>query len=251
MPEYFDIYKREVNIPRTEGLPQRVIETCREYEGEGGDYMTMGPMVQEYAFIHPETGEILCESAWGTMPDWWKPPSESWRAQNRGEKRILLTTNNVVTLIVKADDSGKLVMQLRGYLTAEGKPVSNAGKLSLHGGVMEEGESPFDALAREVKEELGIEIVEADVEKIFDHYDADMGRVNEVYELLPTYRHMLGLLESSPEPAIDALMNPEGVGRVFIDENQLNEAMIAGNVTSISVAIIQHWVVHRFQQKNA
>ncbi len=239
MTEFFNVYKRDVRIPLTEGLPEVVIETYREHEGEGGDDLTMGPMVKLYEFISLETGKVLCDTKTGNMPHWWKPPSDEVRKhlaeRYKVEQRVLPTTRNVVTLIARADDSKRLVMQVRGYLTAEGKPVSDAGKLSLHGGLKKKGESAFNALAREAKEKLGIEITRTDVQALFDHYDPENGRVNEVYELATSYREMLMLLENKAGPAIDALLNPECIGRAFLDEANLKEAMsVVGAMTPIT-----------------
>jgi ADP-ribose pyrophosphatase YjhB (NUDIX family) len=246
MTEFFNVYKRDVRILLTEGLPEVVIEYCGEYEGEGGDDLTMGPMVQIYEFISPETGKVLCDTKTGNMPHWWKPPSDEVRKRlakrYKAEGQVLPTTRNVVTLILFSDASKKLVMQVRGFVSPQGKPVSNAGKLSLHGGLMEDGESAFEALAREAKEELGIEITGTDVQKLFDHYDPENGRVNEVYELAASYREMLMLLENNAGPAIDALLNVEGIGRAFLDEANLKVAMsVVGAMTPITREILMRY----------
>jgi hypothetical protein len=146
-------------------------------------------------------------------------------------------------------DEGRLVMQVRSFVSPAGKPVSNAFMLSLHGGEME-GPDPWTELVREMFEELGIELAPGDADYGFDIYDAENGRTNHVYGLNRPYREMLGLLDVPAGDATAALLNVEGLGRAYLDTANLYAALQAGMVTSISEDILVAYMTHLVERES-
>lgn len=65
-----------------------------------------------------------------------------------------------VTAAALIDESGKILVQKR----PEGKPM--AGLWEFPGGKVEAGETPESALVRELEEELGVDVKEADIEPV-------------------------------------------------------------------------------------
>jgi ADP-ribose pyrophosphatase YjhB (NUDIX family) len=205
-----------------------------------------------YALHNPETNSVIASTINGNMPKWWRAPSDEVRMmlaeRYKAEGRVLPITTNMVTLIVHSDASQKLVMQVCSFISPQGKPVAKASMLSLHGGPMEAGESTLDALLRIAKEELGIELdtyslYEYGANFLFDHYDPENGRTNHVFQLRASYRELLLLLANRSGPAIQVLLNPQGMGRAFLDEANLKAVMgREGMVTPISHEILSRWL---------
>jgi len=117
--------------------------------------------------------------------------------------------------------NGKLLMIRRAY-------EPSAGKWSVPGGIIEVGESALDALRREVKEELGIEVK---VIKLLDIYDCitkdEMGKIKYHYLIIGFLAHPISL-EITP--------SSEVLEYSFFDRDEVERIK---NITSSVKAIIE------------
>src|SRR5579863_10232396 len=77
------------------------------------------------------------------------------------ETTTVTTRRDAVSFAVYLDD-GRLLLQVRGFFSPDGEPVSHAGMLSINGGGMESDDSVAELL-REIHEELGIEFDRSDI----------------------------------------------------------------------------------------
>lgn len=146
---------------------------------------------------------------------------------------------NVVTFAHYLAD-GRLVLQVRGYRSPEGRPVSNAGLLSINGGNMESADRTRELL-REIEEELGLVFAAEDlgsrIRHIGDVLDATTGRICHVHRLAEAYEQLLNTLPT--HKAVQILLNPEGLGRVAVWREDLDILIEQGKLTRISVAILE------------
>lgn len=141
---------------------------------------------------------------------------------------------NIVTFLTFMAD-GRLQLQRRSFVAPNGKAIGNPGKDSINGGAIKDGESQIDALLREAEEELGVDITGA-FEYVGDVSDPTHKRTNHVYRV-DGYDTLLKQL--SVEEAVEALTNPEGIGRNFLDKANLNALIQEGLLTDISVKILK------------
>jgi 8-oxo-dGTP diphosphatase len=130
----------------------------------------------------------------------------------------------VQTIVVSA---GILIEQGRVLLTQRKKGSHLAGAWEFPGGKVEPGEDPREALARELREELGIEAAASDVIEVTFH------RYPERAVLLVFYR--AGRRTGSPEPrAIDvAAFRWAGPGELVDAEFPPADVAILGKVRAL------------------
>jgi hypothetical protein len=148
------------------------------------------------------------------------------------------TQRNAVSFAVYLDD-GRLLLQVRGFFSPDGQPVSNAGMLSINGGGMESDDRVTELL-REIHEELGIEFDRSDIGSRIRYLgavlDVTTGRICHVHRLLEGYRQLL--TDLPPGEAVRILLDPEGLGRVAVWREDLDTLVAQGRLTPISVAIL-------------
>ena len=151
----------------------------------------------------------------------------------------MTTQRDAVSFAVYLDD-GRLLLQVRGFFSPDGEPVSHAGMLSINGGSMESDDSVAELL-REIHEELGIEFDRSDIggriRYLGDVPDVTTGRICHVHRLLEGYQQLLNNLP--PGEALRVLLDPEGLGRVAVWREDLDILIAQGRLTSISVAILE------------
>ncbi len=148
------------------------------------------------------------------------------------------TKRNAVSFAVYLDD-GRLLLQVRGFFSPDGEPVSNAGMVSINGGGME-SDDRVGELLREIHEELGITFERSDIggriRYLGDVPDVTTDRICHVYRLLEGYQQLLAGLP--PDEAVRILLDPEGLGRVAVWREDLDILVAQGRLTPISVAIL-------------
>ncbi len=93
------------------------------------------------------------------------------------------------------------------------------------GGKLEDGETELDALIRELREELGIEVTEADVEKIDDYYAEAAGQAGKSL-LLAAYLIKSYAGQITPQNEVEEVRTftsrvPEGVEMASIFEHDI------------------------------
>ena len=168
----------------------------------------------------------------------WRIYILSERCQLNEETTTLTTQRNAVSFAVYLDD-GRLLLQVRGFFSPDGQPVSNAGMLSINGGGMESDDRAAELL-REIHEELGIEFDRSDIGSriryLGDVLDVTAGRICHVHRLLEGYRQLL--TDLPPGEAVRILLDPEGLGRVAVWREDLDILVAQGRLTPISVAIL-------------
>ncbi len=176
-----------------------------------------------------------------SMPDWWSEPpmtivDKLVDAYGKAGT-VLPTTLNVVTFVTYMED-GRAQLQRRGFVTPNGKPVNNAGDDSINGGGMRTTDQIAEVI-REAKEELGKDLVFSadDFAKVGDIYDPEAGRSNHVYRVVKGYDTLLKE-QLTVEQAVDALTNPEGIGRDFVWLADLQAIRGEGRLTGISEKIL-------------
>lgn len=131
-----------------------------------------------------------------------------------GWARKQLSIRRVARIIITEKDTGKLIMQKR-----DSKPgVSNPGKISTFGGSMKEGETPRQAVARELREETNISFVDADLtylKTISQPLDDGTARWTTAYTLKDVDTANLKIYE--------------GEGYVFVDPTNNQEVNLTPN----------------------
>jgi 8-oxo-dGTP pyrophosphatase MutT (NUDIX family) len=197
--------------------------------------LTKGGIV--WLVSYSEDGKCLNNVMEGP-PTWYRLPtnlSELVEKYQANGKQPLPVKPNVVTFTTFMAD-GRGQYQRRGFKTPKGADVANAGMDSINGGGIKPGETLEQALQREGREELGVDVLGAHT-YIGAVYDAEEGRFNLVYRIDGYDRVMVSQL--TVEQAVHALTNPEGIGRGFMYLEDLEAVIEKGLLTPISVAILK------------
>ncbi len=98
------------------------------------------------------------------------------------------------------------------------------GKLDLQGGTIEVGERPIEALKREYKEEVGIDVIECelfDVDSVYFKWNYNNELIN-VHHVGIFYKITKYNGEIKKENVIDEI-NDDSLGAEFYELNKLNE----------------------------
>lgn len=123
---------------------------------------------------------------------------------------LLLTTDN------------KIILQQR-----DNKPeIMNPGQITFFGGSVEEGETPDEAIVRELQEELGLTVSEPKLYKIFQKTKALHGEDREM--------HIYVL--RSVRPA--SLQVAEGKGFILISKN---DNLLEYNLTAFAREVVSNY----------
>lgn len=232
-------YRREANILPTEGLPTKVIEMCWKNERLLANVLDGSNEGRyTYGFLHPETDKMLCDTKTGNMPHWWRVPSREARAKlperYKAEKRVLPALPNRVVLITILTWNDAPVHKLVMHL------ADPSGEYLLPGGDMQT-DDVFAELERETKLGLGIEIIPDDIGHLFDHYDADGGRICHIYTLLRSYEQMLELLDEKAGEPVKVLLRPKGMGWAFMDVERLQIANMIEGLSPLTLEILKRY----------
>ena len=143
----------------------------------------------------------------------------------------------VVTFVTYMED-GRIQLQRRGFRSPKNAEVLDPGKDSINGGGMK-SDDVIAELLREARQELGKELTltASDFTYVGDVYDPATDRLNYIFRLVKGYDRLLKE-QLTVEQAVDALCNPEGIGRNFMWLSDLLALRSVGLLTSISEKIL-------------